>query len=302
MTAWKKLIAAEGDEELAVGEITFPIPGTYSWTIPDGVTSVSVVCIGAGAGGNGSDVASSFAAGGGGGALSYKNNLSVTPGASITVTVGEGGRSYSKYNAKGTYGDGGDSSFGTDCVAGGGEQGWYSNNPGVGGTVGAGDGGGAGGDGGYENNLGQGGGGGAGGYSGAGGEGGDTTYTGGVAGSAGSGGGGGGSGVGGVALFSLGAGGVGIWGEGTSGSGGSASEYTNNNGGSLGQSGHPTESNANLFNQGQPGLFGAGGGGAAGGTTSRPFVSCNGASGCVRIVWPGDTRQFPSTDVSYNLA
>lgn len=301
MSAWKKLIAAEGEEELAVGEITFPIPGTYSWTIPEGVTSVSVVCIGGGGGGNSSTIAYAFAAGGGGGALSYKNNISVTPGASITVTVGKGGRAWTKYNTAGTGGDGTDSSFGTDCVAGGGEQGWYNGNSAAGGAVGAGDGGGAGGAGGYRNGQGQGSGGGAGGYSGAGGAGADSSYTSGASASAGSGGGGGGSGIGGQGYFALGAGGVGIWGEGTSGSAGGSSEYGYSNGGSLGQSGNFTANESDLKSHGTPGLFGGGGSAAAGGTTSQPYIDNAGAGGCVRIVWPGDTRQFPSTNVSYNL-
>ena len=48
-------------------------PGSYTWTVPTGVTRVSVVCIGGGGG-------SSSWNGGGGGGLVYKNNLTVTPG------------------------------------------------------------------------------------------------------------------------------------------------------------------------------------------------------------------------------
>lgn len=33
-----------------VGAATFKNPGTYSWTVPDGVTEVAIVCIGAGSG------------------------------------------------------------------------------------------------------------------------------------------------------------------------------------------------------------------------------------------------------------
>jgi hypothetical protein len=43
-----------------------------------------------------------------------------------------------------------------------------------------------------------------------------------------------------------------------------------------------------------------GGGGATGlpNTTSNVIPGTQGAGGAVRIIWPGTTRQFPSTDVS----
>ena len=67
------------------GQVVFTSTGSNSWTVPNGVTSVSVVCIGAG-----SDNASNH--GGGGGALAYGNNISVTPGASISLQVGLAGQ------------------------------------------------------------------------------------------------------------------------------------------------------------------------------------------------------------------
>ena len=69
----------------AVGQEEWTTAGTYSWTAPAGVTSISVVCVGGGAGGCGSLV------GGGGGGLGYKNNITVSPGSSYTVVVGAGG-------------------------------------------------------------------------------------------------------------------------------------------------------------------------------------------------------------------
>jgi len=42
------------------GQIEFTSPGSYSWTVPQGVTEISAVCIGGGGDGNG---------GGGGGAV-----------------------------------------------------------------------------------------------------------------------------------------------------------------------------------------------------------------------------------------
>ena len=53
-----------------VGQQAYTSAGTFSWTAPDGVTSVSVICVGGGGGGSQS--------GGGGGELRYKNNISVS--------------------------------------------------------------------------------------------------------------------------------------------------------------------------------------------------------------------------------
>ena len=99
----------------------FTTPGTYSWTAPAGVTSVSVVAIGPGA-----------TNAGGGGGLTWANGLSVTPVQSYTVVVGAGG-----YTGDGsTY----FSSFnGTACVARGGTSGgggvYGGTNKGAGGAV-----------------------------------------------------------------------------------------------------------------------------------------------------------------------
>src|SRR3989344_5480821 len=121
------------------------ITSTGSWTAPANVSSVNVVCVGAGCGG-----VDGTTNGGGGGGLVYKNNLSVTPGASYSVVIGTGSQ----------YANGGNSSFNTTIIAYGGTAG------GAGGSYSGGDGGGNGGS------QGQGGGGGAGGYTGNGGAGG----------------------------------------------------------------------------------------------------------------------------------
>ena len=60
---------------------------TYTWTIPDGVTSISVVCVGGGGGGQPEHDGAS----GCGAALAYKNNITVVPGTDISVVVGGGG-------------------------------------------------------------------------------------------------------------------------------------------------------------------------------------------------------------------
>ena len=60
---------------------------TYTWTVPEGVTSISVVCVGGGGGGQPDHDGAS----GCGAALAYKNNITVVPGTDISVVVGGGG-------------------------------------------------------------------------------------------------------------------------------------------------------------------------------------------------------------------
>lgn len=75
-----------------VDEVVLTVPGLYEWVCPPGVTSVSVVCVGAGGAGPGTDgVSNADGEGGGGGALAYKNNISVTPGNFYLIRVGHGG-------------------------------------------------------------------------------------------------------------------------------------------------------------------------------------------------------------------
>ena len=83
------LFHRRGSAIILPGNAEFITPGTYSWTAPAGVTSVSVVCVGAGGGGLSNEINQGGGAGGGG--LGYKNNISVTPGQSYTVVVGAGG-------------------------------------------------------------------------------------------------------------------------------------------------------------------------------------------------------------------
>jgi len=130
------------------GQQTYTSSGSYSWTCPSGVTSVSVVCIGGGGGGNGGGNGVGGAGGGGGGGLGYKNNISVTPGQSYTVVVGGGGAGdawdgppYSTNPAD----SGGDSYFiDATTVKGGGGGGGNGNSGAAGGSGGTyvGDGGG----------------------------------------------------------------------------------------------------------------------------------------------------------------
>ena len=80
----------------ARGQAEFTTAGTTNWTAPAGVTSVAVVAVGAGQGGGNDN------AGGGGGGLGYKNNITVVPGQSYTVVVGQAGS-----GTTGTQGNGG---------------------------------------------------------------------------------------------------------------------------------------------------------------------------------------------------
>ena len=196
------------------GEVVFTTPGTYSWVAPAGVTSVSVVCVGAGGAGG-----SNGGKGGGGGALGYKNNIAVSPGSNYTVVVGQGGGNAGSFGGGGS---GTDSYFisAVTVLGGGGSEG-----DAVGGSIGGsfvGDLGGQGGSGGpgIYTYVG-GGGGGAGGYGGIGGSGGAGGYTGqaqaiGTNGSPGIGGaGGGGAGQNQINNLSppTGGGGSGLWGN-----------------------------------------------------------------------------------------
>lgn len=282
------------------GSQLYDVPGTYCWVAPAGVTKISVVTIGAGYA-----VSSSGLSASGGGGLNYGNNISVTPGSSYSLRVGGTSTGFCGTTRR--------SCFNGSYIA----TGAFSTSAGSGL---------------YSGGGGQQGGGGAAGYSGNGGSGGGTC--GGTSGSGGGGGGGAGyfyQATGNVSvpcttcggyvcisqtvLFSGGGGGGGVdvFGQGSSGAGGTLTSSTSNGGGggSGGTSGGSTASQ----NGGNGGTYG-GGGGAGNQYLACPvsaFVCCgvryydwsvvsNGTpgtsgSGAVRIVWPGDTRQFPSTDV-----
>ena len=175
-----------------------------TWVVPVGVTSITAVCVGGGGGAGGNDTIGGNGAGGGGGGLSY-GTFAVTPGETLYIQAGAGGKGgntelgnyYQDNNTTdrpktdGT--NGGDSyikrvgydATGTDILllAGGGGKGSAGSNSstgdstggtgGIGGQGSASSGGGNGGDGGdgYQE-YGGGGGGGAGGYTGIGGTGG----------------------------------------------------------------------------------------------------------------------------------
>jgi len=269
---------------LARAEVVFTVSG--SWVVPVGVTTVSALCVGAGGGGSES---ASGGSGGGGGDLRYNNNLPVTAGETLTITTGLGG-------TPGTTGTAGAFSRiargatvlleaaggGGGTISGSGAKNGTSTT--IAGSVG-------GGNGGTSPNPSTttcGGGGGAGGYSGNGGNGSDTASSGNNgAGGGGGGGGGGGDGDragpgGGVSAFGLGPNGIG--GEGNTANGFSAT------GGSYGDGGldeNSISSGDEIINS-----YGGGGGGADNTTEAGA-----GGNGFVRIIWPGTSCSFPSTNV-----
>jgi len=304
-------------------QAAYTIPGTYSWIAPAGVTSVSAVAIGGGA-----TAGQTYYVGGGGGGLGYKNNIAVTPGASYTVVVGASG---TQNNATEAAGHGGNSWFiSAVTVFGGGGYCSFTGptwpggtTPTIGGAGGSfvGDGGGTGGPGGGSGfqfgDLYTGGGGGAGGYSGRGGYGQmgylSTTVPAANQNSATSSGGGGGGGAGGrddpngngnFGGSGGGGGGVGILGRGSSGTGGvspSPGWASGGGGGTAGSGGINGTNGAGGFvagcNGGSGGEFG---GGASSGVNAGAGNAVGGIAGggAVRIIWPGTTRQFPTTDTT----
>jgi len=247
--------------------------GTYNWVCPPGVTSVSVVAIGGG----------SYSGAG----LGYKNNYSVTPGNSYTLRVGNTAQSSYFVNQVTTVcGYGGGFSSGGSYVGDGGGNGGSSSG---------------------------GGGGGAGGYSGNGGDGQTSPSSGnGAAGSGGGGGGGGGNFTGGYGASAGGGGGVSVWGQGPNGAGGVSQSYINASPGSYGILNtvgkpryysyttyiHNTSTTTypnNTYYVAIGGDGGSFGGGLGNGTASVGTA----ATGAVRIMWPGNTRQFPSTNAAF---
>ena len=85
----------------------FTSPGTY--TAPATTNAINLLVVGGGGGGGGGHPSYTAGAGGAGG-LIYLNNLSVTPGGTYSVTIGEGGEGGS-YPAPGIGSDGGDTTF-----------------------------------------------------------------------------------------------------------------------------------------------------------------------------------------------
>ena len=298
----------------APGQMAYTTVGNYYFTVPAGVTSLSMVCIGGGGG-----------AGYGGGSLSYLNNFPVTPGWIMALQVGSAGAPeqqgfpsfVSPPNltavcfARG--GGSSDANIGTVSYLGG-TSAPSNTTSGGGGAAG------------YSGDGGGGNSGGSAGYPGTGGS---------------SGGGGGGGAIAATDYYDLywlkiayagggGGGGTGILGTGSNGAGGAAGSafayssiaYADGGGGGGGGSGGTPGQGFSGYSEAQHGsstgttIGGNGGaGGAFGGSGGRrgfaelltynydiedwvPFLNNNGndaygASGAVRIIW-GAGRSYPS--------
>jgi hypothetical protein len=289
---------------------TYTAPGAFTFVVPTGVTSVSLVAVG----------------GGGKGASHYGPGViggDSTFGSPANVNAG-GGKSYTLSPAAPYAGPLVSPPGGTVNV-------------GLGGTGGAGGGGPQ-----ANSTRGGGGGGGAGGYAGAGGQGGNGLSGTGIGGAGGAGGGGSANvNLGPRAGGGAGGGGVGVLGQGTSGanapantSGSTPLGVPGGNGGSGGGAGGNPG-----FTCGCSGGDGGGYGGGGGGSSTTPVAAPSppyntvggaggalayannisvtpgasipvqvgvggggptvgnqtGGSGAVRIIWPGNTRSFPST-------
>jgi hypothetical protein len=288
--------ASSGNANSEFGYATFTVAGANTWTVPANVTSVSIVMVGGG--GAGGD---NYGAGGGGGALTYINNLSVVPGNTYSLSVGASGSSSSRTggtswfsNSTFLYAGGGSGGSGGSGPArtsgGGGGAGGYAGNGGIGGanTTGGISGGNGGTGGGLVPGL----------VTYSGGKGGDSVLGQVRTGSAGAGVGGSGAGGAGGYIKGCGGGGISFQGQSSVDNGGNATTpgaataagataANTTNGGSGGNSAI-TVGVSTQFNYNGP-TYGGGGGGLLGVTYGGP--------GFVRIIWPGDVRQYPTTMV-----
>ena len=101
---------------------SFTSSGTFS--VPSGITSVNVLVVAGGGGGAGGGYGGG---GGGAGGLIYRPAFTVTPGGTVSVTVGCGGASSPAPNCSGPKGTPGqDSVFGTLTAKGGGGGGYFA--------------------------------------------------------------------------------------------------------------------------------------------------------------------------------
>lgn len=95
--------------------VYFTSVGSTTWTVPANVDTVEVLVVGGG-GGGGSDMGG----GGGGGGVVYDPAYPVTPGSTVSITVGGGGVGAPAGQGQVAGSNGGNSSFGTITAYGGG--------------------------------------------------------------------------------------------------------------------------------------------------------------------------------------
>jgi uncharacterized protein (TIGR02145 family) len=116
----------------AQGTITKAFTANGSWTVPPGVTEVTIECWGAGGAGKYMPISLKAGPGGGGGAYA-KKVLTVEPGGSLTIVVGQGGSGLTSANANG--GNSYVSYNSTTVVNAAGGSGASGNDPGLGGNA-----------------------------------------------------------------------------------------------------------------------------------------------------------------------
>ncbi|HVS58348.1 MAG TPA: DUF2341 domain-containing protein [Candidatus Saccharimonadales bacterium] len=236
---WNNRIYVVGGVNGTAGSASYSTAGTYSFTVPTGVTSLTIKAWGAGGGGGGGGTYGGGGSGGGGGFI--QSTLSVSPGENLTVKVGGGGGAgtYRTYSGDGGGGGGYSSAYNGSTplviAAGGGGGGGAAYYPYYGNSGGGGAGGGTTGLSGSSSNSGNGGGGG-------------TPAAGGGAGT------GGNNGTAGGSLT----GGIGADGRGGTGNGGSGGST----GGGAGGRGDYTSTGYPGGGGGGGGYYGGGGGGA----------------------------------------
>lgn len=134
-----------GRNNIAWANLNVPIPkGSQTFTssgiftVPAGVTLIQVFCVGGGGGGN----MQSGGTGGGGGGYTTTSTMAVTPGQTISVVIGAGGRNVVPGRLSSTPAQpGGTTSFGSISAAGGKEGGDISVMRGGNGGSGGGNGG-----------------------------------------------------------------------------------------------------------------------------------------------------------------
>ncbi|MDD3939676.1 MAG: hypothetical protein PHF49_03445, partial [Patescibacteria group bacterium] len=100
--------------------ISFTEVGPHTWVVPDGAISADILIVAGGGGGG-----YRHGAGGGAGGLIFKENYSLTPGGSITINVGAGGKGATGSSAATRSTNGGDSSFDSFIAIGGGAAGQW---------------------------------------------------------------------------------------------------------------------------------------------------------------------------------
>jgi hypothetical protein len=109
--AFSQMGVQEANSLESYAVVAYTEPGSHTWTVPTGVSSVDVLVVAGGGGGGGHR-----GGGGGAGELIFKNNYLVSAGDSILVEVGNGGS-----GGANNYGlDGEDSKFDTIIANGGG--------------------------------------------------------------------------------------------------------------------------------------------------------------------------------------